>query len=144
MIKRMEKDNIREVSYLAHLLYRGTNRVELEKEFTRVLESSNDIVYLYFFYEIPIGFIHASMRNEYVEGVSHYPVGYIEGIYVLENYRKQFVALRLVNAACNWAKQNGCLEMASDCELDNSASILFHERVGFTEVNRLVCFKKNL
>ncbi|MFA5542521.1 MAG: aminoglycoside 6'-N-acetyltransferase [Bacilli bacterium] len=144
MIKRMEQENIREVSYLGNLLWKEASREELEAEFRQLINSETNTVYLYFFYEIPIGFIHVSLRSEYVEGTTSSPVGYIEGIFVLKNYRKQFVGLRLFNAACNWAKEHGAKEIASDCELDNEDSILFHKRIGFEEVNRIVCFKKDL
>ena len=38
----------------------------------------------------------------------------------------------------------GCREFASDCELTNKASLAFHLSLGFTEENRIICFKKNL
>lgn len=41
-----------------------------------------------------------------------------------------------------WAKDNGCVEFGSDCELDNIESFNFHLKVGFTEVNRVICFNK--
>ena len=48
-------------------------------------------------------------------------------------------------AACEaWAKERGCAEFASDCELDNADSLRFHLGVGFEEANRVICFKKDL
>ena len=43
-----------------------------------------------------------------------------------------------------WAKNMGCTEFASDCELDNTNSLKFHMAMGFCEANRIICFKKNL
>ena len=43
-----------------------------------------------------------------------------------------------------WAKERGCTEFASDCELDNAASLAFHLHAGFEEANRLICFAKRL
>ena len=43
-----------------------------------------------------------------------------------------------------WAKNMGCTEFASDCELDNTNSLKFHMAMGFGEANRIICFKKNL
>ena len=52
---------------------------------------------------------------------------------------------RALLAACeDWARARGCREFASDCELDNEASIGFHRAVGFAEANRIVCFAKRL
>jgi aminoglycoside 6'-N-acetyltransferase I len=41
-------------------------------------------------------------------------------------------------------KDKGCTEFASDCELDNKESLEFHKAIGFEEVNRIICFRKNL
>jgi aminoglycoside 6'-N-acetyltransferase I len=43
-----------------------------------------------------------------------------------------------------WAKEIGCSEFASDCELDNIGSFKFHMAMGFDEANRIICFKKKL
>ncbi len=50
----------------------------------------------------------------------------------------------LLNACENWAKEQGCLEFASDCEIDNADNLFFHLRLGFTEANRVICFTKRL
>lgn len=48
-------------------------------------------------------------------------------------------------AACEqWAREKGCQEFASDCELDNRESLRFHLALGFAEANRIVCFRKAL
>ena len=38
----------------------------------------------------------------------------------------------------NWAKDQGCLEFASDCELDNEYRLKFHLKMGFAEANRII------
>src|SRR4028118_1982694 len=51
------------------------------------------------------GFLEASIRREYVEGCETDRVGYIEGWFVDEKYRRQNVGRKLVMAAENWARQ---------------------------------------
>ena len=47
--------------------------------------------------------------------------------------------------ACeDWAKENGCQEFASDCELENVDSLAMHLKLGFSEENRIICFTKKL
>jgi len=58
--------------------------------------------------------------------------------------RRRGYAAQLLSACENWAKEKGCREFASDCELDNAASLAFHLHSGFTEANRIVCFVKTL
>ena len=50
----------------------------------------------------------------------------------------------MLTACENWAKEKGCREFASDCELTNAQSLQFHLSVGFAEANRIICFTKKL
>lgn len=90
------------------------------------------------------GFAQCQLRHDYVEGTDSSPVGYLEGIYVREEYRGRGLARALLSACEDWAREQGCLEFASDCELDNEVSITFHLGTGFAEANRIVCFAKRL
>lgn len=79
-----------------------------------------------------------------MEGTDSSPVGYLEGIFVKQEYRKQGYAKELLKMCEAWAKEKGCTEFASDCELDNDTSLRFHMSMGFTEANRIICFTKQL
>ncbi len=91
-----------------------------------------------------IGVALCCLRHDYVEGCKTSPVGYLEGVSVKETYRNQGVAKRLVEECEQWAREKGCREFASDCELSNTASLNFHLKIGFQEQNRIICFKKVL
>lgn len=90
-----------------------------------------------------VGFLEVSLRN-YAEGCDSSPVGYLEGWYIAPEYRQRGVGRKLVEAAENWARDNGCTEMASDTEIHNSLSQQAHSRLGYEEVERIVCFRKSL
>jgi aminoglycoside 6'-N-acetyltransferase I len=90
-----------------------------------------------------VGFVEAGLRS-YAEECTTSPVGYIEGIFVLPSLRRAGVGRALVEAAESWARSRGCSEMASDRALANEASGGFHVAVGFEEVNRIVCYRKDL
>jgi aminoglycoside 6'-N-acetyltransferase I len=89
------------------------------------------------------GFIEVSLRD-YAEGCSTSPVSYIEGWYVDEESRRHKLGTRLVQAAEVWARNQGLKEMASDTQIDNTASIQAHTRLGYKEMERLVCFRTAL
>ena len=91
-----------------------------------------------------IGVALCCLRRDYVEGCETSPVGYLEGVSVKEACRGQGVAKRLVEECEQWAREKGCREFASDCELSNTASLDFHLQIGFQEQNRIICFKKDL
>jgi len=44
----------------------------------------------------------------------------------------------------NWAREQGCIEMASDALIDNRLSHRAHASMGFEVVDRCVHFKKKL
>lgn len=90
-----------------------------------------------------VGFIEVSLRA-YAEGCNSSPVGYLEGWYVAPQHRQGGIGRRLVEAAEGWARAKGCSEMASDTELHNTPSQQAHARLGYSEVERIVCFRKSL
>ncbi len=92
----------------------------------------------------PIAFAQCRLRHDYVEGTRSSPVGYLEGIFVAEGYRKKGYAAELLSECEKWAKEKGCTEFAGDCELDNIESLRFHMAPGFDEANRIICFRKGL
>jgi len=100
--------------------------------------------YLYMVESKAVAFISLSLRTDYVEGTDSSPMGYLEGIYVNPNFRGRGIAEKLVEFATEWSISKGCTELASDCELDNEDSRLFHGKIGFEEANRIICFTMNL
>ena len=91
-----------------------------------------------------VGVALCCLRHDYVEGCNTSPVGYLEGVGTREAYRFRGIAGKLVSECEQWAREKGCTEFASDCELTNTASQRFHLSVGFREENRIICFKKML
>ena len=91
-----------------------------------------------------VGFAQCQLRCDYVEGTDTSPVGYLEGIFVDPACRGQGVARRLLAACEDWSRSQGCSEFASDCELENGPSRLFHLHSGFCEAGRIICFVKKL
>ena len=117
---------------------------EMLTEYGVGIENRDIAFFLAYAEEAAIGFAQCQLRHDYVEGTSSSPVGYLEGIYVADEYRKQGVAGALLSACENWAKAKGCTDFASDCELDNTQSLCFHLNMGFEEANRIICLTKKL
>lgn len=91
-----------------------------------------------------IGFMNLSLRSEYVHGADHYPVGYLEGVYVKKEFQRQGIGKKLICTAEAWARERGCTEIASDALLGNTDSYQFHTKIGFQEVERIVTFVKTI
>ena len=92
----------------------------------------------------PAGFAEAGLRHDYVNGTESSPVAFLEGIYVDPAFRRTGVARQLVEAVENWARQQGCSELASDTGIANIPSQKLHDALGFTETQRVVYFRKKL
>ena len=92
----------------------------------------------------PLGFIEGSIRSDYVNGTTSSPVGYIEGLYVVEAHRRHGIARQLIDRLTLWFVANQCCEMASDTAPSNQTSIAAHLKLGFQETERAVFFKKQI
>ncbi|WP_313804093.1 aminoglycoside 6'-N-acetyltransferase [Cytobacillus sp.] len=144
MIKEATLQDTKEVAHLALLLWPDHTLEEFISEMTQVIAEPDVKVFLSYHDSKTVGFAQCQLRYDYVEGTSSSPVAYLEGLYVKEDFRKQGYAKKLVNACENWAKKRGCREFASDCELENEESLAMHLKLGFSEVNRIICFKKDI
>jgi aminoglycoside 6'-N-acetyltransferase I len=143
-IEAFSAKNIKHLTELALELWTDGDFEEELNYYKNLLGSESDICYLAKAQDNYIGFIHLSIRNEYVEGGTDFPIAYIEGLYVKPNYQNLGIGKKLAKMGEDWGRKKGCKQAASDAELDNWASINFHKKIGFEEVNRVVCFVKEL
>lgn len=88
-----------------------------------------------------VGFAEVSIRSV-VEEVYFEPAAYLEGIWVDDNHRRHGVADQLLSAVMDWAKAQGVSAIGSDASPENTASLAWHARAGFEEVDRPVLLLK--
>ncbi len=144
MIKRAEKEDAVTLAKLAIQMWEDNVLEELTEEFAELVSSEEAACFLKYVGEEAVGFAQCQLRHDYVEGTETSPVGYLEGIFVAEKFRHAGFAKELLQECESWAKEKGCTEFASDCELENTESLKFHMAMGFEEANRVICFKKNI
>ena len=143
-IFKAERQHLQTLVELAMLLWPGHEKAELAADLLESLEREETAFFLTAEGSNALGFAQCQLRHDYVEGTHSSPVGYLEGIYVVPNSRRQGIARELLHACEEWAKEKGCREFASDCELSNTQSLQFHLGLGFAEANRIICFTKQL
>ena len=143
-IYRAKKEDARQIAELAIQMWTENTVEGLTEEFEEIVESGAVFLAEEENSGKTVGFAQCQLRHDYVEGTGTSPVGYLEGIFVSEEYRKLGLAKQLLAACETWAKEQGCTEFASDCELTNTVSQEFHKKLGFEEANRVVCFVKRL
>ena len=91
-----------------------------------------------------VAFLECSLRSHAESCNPSCPVGYVEGWYVAKEHRRKGIGKSLLAAAEEWARRQGCVEMASDAVIDNTLSQDVHQRLGFKVVERSVLFRKAL
>ncbi|MDH1882803.1 MULTISPECIES: aminoglycoside 6'-N-acetyltransferase [Empedobacter] len=143
-IEQLSIDNLKQLTELVLELWIDCEFDEEFENYKRILGSESEICYLCKEAGDYIAFLHLSSRNDYVEGAKDLPIAYVEGIYVKSDFQKKGIAKKLMNYAENWAKQKGYNQIASDTNITNSVSIDFHKQIGFAEIERIVCFIKDL
>ncbi len=141
--KATEKDSLI-LAELAIQMWDNHTVAELSADFSGILKNEDAVCFIKYADDIPVGFAQCQLRHDYVEGTHSSPVGYLEGIFVSPCYSRKGFARELLQSCELWAKEKGCTEFASDCELDNTDSSDFHIAMGFEEANRIICFRKNL
>ncbi len=143
-IEELSQSNHRKIAQLAYALWPYSSLAEEQEYFQKAIEESTISAFLMHHKEKSIGFVHVSLRSDYVEGTNTSPVCYIEGIYVKPEYRRKGYAQVLFKEAEAWGKLRKCKEIASDAQIKNEASIALHKHYGFREINRIVCFAKSI
>jgi aminoglycoside 6'-N-acetyltransferase I len=93
---------------------------------------------------VVIGFIEVGLRSHADGCDTRHPLGFIEGWYVESSHRDGGVGRALMRAAEEWARAQGCHELASDTWIDHESSQRAHEALGFEVVDRCVHFRKTL
>ncbi|MBQ6568168.1 MAG: GNAT family N-acetyltransferase [Treponema sp.] len=145
MIQRADSKDAAVLAGLAIQMWDDHAPADLTEEFRELLGKDDAVCFIKYADDgSPVGFAQCQLRYDYVEGTESSPVGYLEGIYVKEGYRKNGYAAQLLAECEKWATGKGCTEFASDCELANEASLRFHIALGFEEANRIICFRKGI
>ena len=144
MIYQAGKSDANLLAELSVQLWPHHSVEEMEREYMDLLDGLECGIFICSQDDKPVGFVQCQLRHDYVEGTKSDPVGYLEGIFVLEEYRHAGLAGKLLETCEGWAKQMGCSEFASDCKLSNETSRQFHLKNGFKEANRIIRFAKQL
>jgi aminoglycoside 6'-N-acetyltransferase I len=90
------------------------------------------------------GFLEVGLRSHADGCDTAQPVGFVEGWFVHEAFRRQGIGKALMQFAEEWARSHGCQEMASDTWIDDERSQRTHQALGFEVVDRCVHFRKTI
>ena len=144
MIRKAGRNDLPAAAALAVKMWEEADPKELVQEWEDADAAGEGAVFVAEEAGKIVGFSQCQLRHDYVEGTESSPVAYLEGIFVDESRRRRGYAARLLSACEKWAKEKGCREFASDCELTNTDSLKFHLSLGFQEANIIICFTKEL
>ena len=143
----IRKANLNDLPILTQLVLERYHHYAADKTYYdlgKMMTADQSIFFLAFSEETPVGFAQCQLHHDVVVGTETSPVGYMEGIYVRTDFRTRGYASRLMAACEKWAKEEGCIEFAGNCEINDEESHMFYSKLGFKEVKRIVCFAKFL
>ncbi len=83
------KGELKILANLAILMWDSTSVNELIADFSEIISKGKSQFFLKYENDIPIGFAQCQLRYDYVEGTTMSPVGYLEGIFIKEEYRNK-------------------------------------------------------
>lgn len=147
MIRLAQPSDIAELARLRHALWPDSVDAHAE-ELAAILGGAWSGTYPYVVFVLELsevaGFAEVTLRSRADGCDPSRPVGYLEGWYVAEAHRRRGFGGALLRAAEEWARAQGCTEMASDTWLDSDLSQRAHEALGFEVVDRVVNYRKSL
>ncbi|WP_064971732.1 GNAT family N-acetyltransferase [Ornithinibacillus californiensis] len=110
-ITKAGHNHLEELTRLALELYTGNEFEELQAEMLEMLKSTKHQFLLYYDSDHPVGFMHLSIREDYVEGSDVSPTGYLEGVYVKPEWRRNGISTKLFREGKNWLLEKGCTQI---------------------------------
>ena len=145
IVRPLRENDIGEWFRLRKMLWDGSSEEEHKAEMMDIYEhTETQLVLIAEVGEGLLGgFLEASIRP-FVEDCHSDNVGYLEGWFVEEKYRRNGIGRQLVSEAEKWALRKGATEMASDAEIGNEMSLKAHQNLGYEETSRLVHLRKDL
>ncbi len=135
---------------LREALWPTSRADELARELTLILEGKAPVTMPLIILvakandRVLAGFLEVDLRSHAADCNPSRPVGYIEGWYVAENHRHMGRGRKLLAVAEDWARRQGCVEIASDTWVDNEVSQRVHEALGYEVVDSCVHYRKTL
>ena len=150
MVRLAQSADVPLLGRLRHALWPEGTLEEHETELAAIIDGRLSLAYPYVILVIDgddgalAGFAEVTLRSRADGCDPSRPVGYLEGWYIVESHRRRGYGATLLQAAEEWARAQGCTEMASDTWIDNEISQRAHEALGFAVVDRVVNYKKRL
>jgi aminoglycoside 6'-N-acetyltransferase I len=105
MIRRAGVEDASELAHLAIQMWMDNAPEDLTEEFRELVMKDEAVCFIKCINGKPIGFSQCQLRRDYVEGTESSPVGYLEGIFVSDGYRKRGYASELLSECEKWAKE---------------------------------------
>ena len=91
-VRKAEKRDLPILAALACRLWPHHTAEEMMADYSAGMINEDAAFFLAYAEGTPVGFAQCQLRHDYVEGTASSPVGYLEGIYVAEEYRKHGIA----------------------------------------------------
>ena len=142
-VRKAGKKDLPRWAEMRNKLWPESTGEEHLKEIRSWLKHKTFQAWMAFFDGKAAGFAEASIRP-FANGCDSRPVAFLEGIWIDKQFQRHGIGRELLATVEKWAKKKGIKELGSDTDIDNKDSQMFHLKMGFEEMERVVYFRKKL
>lgn len=104
------------------------------------LTNYNKVVFIDYENEIPVAFAQCSLIDE--EKLN--PIASLDQICIKKNYQNKGIAKRLLVKCEAWAKEKECKKFSAKCNIEDINTMNMYSHSGFSEVNKVAYFSKDI
>ena len=140
MIKEGKKSDY---DIISDIMQSSNNNSLLDEEIKVIREALTNyskVVYIDYENEIPVAFAQCTLKED--DQLNQ--IGYLEQIHIKKNYKNKGIDKRLLLKCEEWAKNKGCNKFTASCSIDDTQKLDLYNYSGFSEINKVAYFSKNI
>ncbi len=139
----IKEAKISDYDIISDIMQSSNNNSLLDEEIKVIREALTNyskVVYIDYDNEIPVAFAQCTLKED--DQLNQ--IGYLEQIHIKKNYKNKGIDKRLLSKCEEWAKNKGCNKFTASCSIDDTQKLDLYNYSGFSEINKVAYFSKNI
>ncbi len=139
----IKEAKISDYDIISDIMQSSNNNSLLDEEIKVIREALTNyskVVYIDYENEIPVAFAQCTLKED--DQLNQ--IGYLEQIHIKKNYKNKGIDKRLLSKCEEWAKNKGCNKFTASCSIDDTQKLDLYNYSGFSEINKVAYFSKNI
>lgn len=139
----IKEAKISDYDIISDIMQSSNNNSLLDEEIKVIREALTNyskVVYIDYENEIPVAFAQCTLKED--DQLNQ--IGYLVQIHIKKNYKNKGIDKRLLSKCEEWAKNKGCNKFTASCSIDDTQKLDLYNYSGFSEINKVAYFSKNI